>query len=470
MGGDQIQALFDAVPEAGVLVEFADGEPIVRTVNDAFEDCFGYDADAVRGECLNDFVVPDDPEQTRLASEIDAAAANGESVEAEVVRQTVEGPRHFLFRASPFENAGTVKSIGIYVDVTQRKRDRRRYERLIEQSSDIITILEPDGTIQYESPSIESILGYDPEALVGENAFEYVHPEDVDEVAAEFTRGLQDSDATPKAEYRFRAADGSWRILESIGSNYIERPEVEGFVVTSRDVTERKRRERELERQNERLDEFASIISHDLRNPLNVAEGRLAMVEEETNSEHVGAVQDALDRIKTIVDDTLTLARQGRTIEEPTRFEFDAVVDEAWESVETGDAELVRDERVGPARGDADRVQELLENLFRNAVVHGTGESDSGPDGPAGESLTVRVGPDDGGFYVADDGVGIPEADRDQIFESGFTTSTEGTGFGLAIVEEIAEAHGWAIDVAESADGGARFEFTDVETPKPTGE
>jgi signal transduction histidine kinase len=92
-----------------------------------------------------------------------------------------------------------------------------------------------------------------------------------------------------------------------------------------------------------------------------------------------------------------------------------------------------------------------LENLFRNAIEHG------------GEDVTIRVGGLSDGFYVEDDGPGVPEDARDEVFEVGYSTSPDGTGFGLNIVKEIAEAHNWEITLTEGTTGGARFEITNVE-------
>jgi PAS domain S-box-containing protein len=208
--------------------------------------------------------------------------------------------------------------------------------------------------------------------------------------------------------------------------------------------------ERRLERQNERLEEFASAVSHDLRNPLNVAEGRLELAREDCESEHLAAATDAVERSRSLIDDVLVLAREGRRVGEPTSIELATLAEDCWTNVETPDATVVvESERT--IRADPSRLKHLLENLFRNAVEHG------------GSDVTVTIGDAAEGFYVADDGHGIPEADRDRVFESGYSTTGEGTGLGLDIVREVAEAHGWDVRVGESEEGGARFEFTDVE-------
>ncbi|WP_135854207.1 sensor histidine kinase [Halorussus salinus] len=229
---------------------------------------------------------------------------------------------------------------------------------------------------------------------------------------------------------------------------------------------ERERREAELSRQRDRLDEFAHVISHDLRNPLNVAAGRLALVREDIDHEQFDAIEDALDRIEAIVDDTLTLAREGRTVSESEPVSLAALAEECWGMVASDRAEVeVTDSfRV---RADPDRLRQVFENLFRNSVEHGSASGCPPTDDDAEsheEGVSVRVGLLDGrGFYVEDDGPGIPEADRESVFQTGYTTSDDGTGFGLAIVARIAEAHGWRVGVTEGTDGGARFEFENVE-------
>jgi signal transduction histidine kinase len=214
---------------------------------------------------------------------------------------------------------------------------------------------------------------------------------------------------------------------------------------------ERHQQEEELRRQNERLDKFASVVSHDLRNPLNVAQGRLELARDECDSEDIHDVAGALDRMETLIDDLLTLARQGDTIDTLEPVDIASLVDECWRNTDTGSADIVV-ETERAIYADASRLKQLLENLIRNAVEHN--------DEPV--TITVGVGKGDV-FYVEDDGSGIQESERDRIFESGYSTSREGTGFGLMIVEEIVNAHGWTIVVTDGDDRGARFEITGVD-------
>ncbi|MFB6200643.1 MAG: histidine kinase N-terminal 7TM domain-containing protein [Halorhabdus sp.] len=223
-----------------------------------------------------------------------------------------------------------------------------------------------------------------------------------------------------------------------------------GRVVFLTDVTHRERYRRKLERQNERLDRFAHVVSHDLRNPLNVAQGHLEMAREDGDDEHLAAVADAHDRMAALIDDLLSLARQGQPIDETEPVDLDAVARRAWGLAETESADLDV-ESGGTVEADPARLQQLFENLFRNAVEHG------------GDAVRVGTLSDPPGFYVADDGPGIPPDEREAVFETGYTTDEDGTGFGLGIVAEIVDAHDWTVAVTDSTDGGARFEVTGVE-------
>ena len=238
-----------------------------------------------------------------------------------------------------------------------------------------------------------------------------------------------------------------------------EEGDVLGVVGITRDITERKKYEKQLERQNERLERFASVISHDLRNPLEVALGRLEFARADGDPEHFDVAERALHRIDHLVDDVLTLAREGETVSDPEPVDLASVSRAAWTVVATDEATLDV-QTTATLLADAGRVQQLLENVFRNAIEH------------AGHDVTVTVGDLTGrqGFYVADDGPGIPEDDREHVFDSGFSTGDDGTGLGLSIVRSIAEAHGWEVDVTAHTgeDGsGARFEFGEVSDGLP---
>ena len=249
-------------------------------------------------------------------------------------------------------------------------------------------------------------------------------------------------------------------------------------------TAERERVTREkLATKNDRLEEFATILSHDLRSPLNVASGNIDLAARSRESDRLDTAARALSRMDEIIEETLLLARSGQVIGETERIDLRGFAADCWRNVDTADATLHVDDPPTVA-ADADRLRHLFENVFRNCVVHGStarvnasrlddttehGTSGSrsltgqGREGSVGSNVSITVGACPGGFFVEDDGPGIPDADRESVFEAGFSTANEGNGFGLAIVQQIAEAHGWTVAVAESEAGGARFEFTGVE-------
>ena len=220
------------------------------------------------------------------------------------------------------------------------------------------------------------------------------------------------------------------------------------------DETDRERRCDRLERENAQLDRFASVISHDLRNPLDVALGRTNALRERVDdpdiAEELAEIRDAHDRMRRIITDVLSLAREGEEIDSTEPVSVGTLAEEAWSTVATGDATVATEvDRVVSA--DRDRLAQVFENLFRNAVQH------------AGPEVAVTVGSLEDGFYVADDGPGIPHEDRERVLEPGYTASGSGTGLGLAIVRKVVDAHGWDLTVTESAAGGARFEVTGID-------
>ena len=244
---------------------------------------------------------------------------------------------------------------------------------------------------------------------------------------------------------------------------------VEILASHARAALDRLDREAALAERNERLEEFASVVSHDLRNPLSVATGRLQLARrayeadekpaetektEPTVDDHLAYVADGLDRIDQLIDDLLELTRGTTDPVDPEPVSLAAVAERGWYTVANDDATLdvIGDPTV---RADASRLRQLFENLFRNAVEHG------------GEDVAVEVRlRDDGGetlaFTVVDDGPGIPATDRETVFDSGYSTSSDGTGLGLAIVRQVAVDHGWTV-TAEERDTGTCIVVGDVE-------
>jgi PAS domain S-box-containing protein len=349
------------------------------------------------------------------------------------------------------------------------ERKLERQNALFEKAQAIADVGAWQSEVKTDRPSyftdqILRIHGLPPDrTLSPEESLSYYHEADRDTVRQSFKRALEEGESY-EVTARLITEDGALRWVRTSGEPQTEGEEVVRVRGTLQDVTEHKERERELERQNERLEEFAHVVSHDIQTPLQVATTHLDLAQRTGEDEHFEKVADAHDQIQELIDDILTLAQQGLRIDDTESVDVDTVVRDVWRNLDTDTLSL---RTVGNLRVEADpaRLRQLLQNLLRNAAEQGD------------EDVTVSVGPIEGmptttragdtarfGFYVEDDGPGIPEDERDDVFEPGYTTSEDGTGFGLAIVEQVALAHGWDIRVIDGLDGGARFEITGVES------
>lgn len=332
------------------------------------------------------------------------------------------------------------------------------YELLVAAATDAAWVFDPQtGEIHFDGVDH---FGYDAYTESRDWWADRVHPDDRERVLAQDAAAFAgEASALDRRngdrghftiEYRWQRADGSYADCLERGIVAFADDTAVRMAGTISEITARKEAEAELERQNARLEQFASVVSHDLRNPLNVASGRLELAQDSCDSEQLSHIEAAHDRMEALIDNLLTLAREGQAVTSVAEIDIGAIANQSWNHVDTGSADLhIADSQL--IRADENRLVQLYENLFRNAIEHG------------GDAVTITVGTLDNGFYLADDGPGLSGEEQDNLFEIGYSTKPSGTGFGLAIVKEIVDAHDWEISVTTSAAGGARFECTDLE-------
>jgi PAS domain S-box-containing protein len=349
------------------------------------------------------------------------------------------------------EGLGDDIAHAIHTQEVRQERRRRvaRLEALFEQSPDMIDVHDADGTIVDANPMLAEKLGYPSDELVGKRVWEVDTTADPETTRA--TLAGMDSGDRIQVDGRFRRKDGSTFPVE-VHVRRLDVADGDRFLVISRDITDRRERERKLRERTERLEEFAEVVSHDLRTPLSTARGYLDLARDDAGTDHLDRVARNLDRMERIVEDVLWLARSGDDIGSTGAVDLRELVEAAWKVVAGArtDAELVFVGEFEHIDADDDRLRQLVENLLGNALEHG------------GRDVTVRVEQLADGFAVADDGPGIPEEERARIFDAGYTVE-EGTGVGLHIVKAIADAHGWDLTVTGTDGGGARFEVTGVD-------
>lgn len=422
-------------------------------VNDAYERLWGHATEklAANPRSILDGVFP--PHRERVEAAIDRVRA-GEEVDLEFrVNPADDYSRWVWVQGTPVENETDADEtiVAIAKDITERKQREEElalFQRMIDESNALVFVNDTDsGELVYVNQTACERLGYDRSELLGKTVLEI---ESEFDSRSEWEAHIDE--LRERGRMRFRGEqerkDGTTIPVE-VNLSYVDLDD-QYMVAIARDISERLERERELTRQNERHERLTSVASHDLRNPLNVASGRLALAREDCECEHLDDVASAIDRMDTLIEDLLSLARSGKVIQTTDEIPLRTLATDSWGNVATDGATL-NVESDSTITGNTSRLKQLFENLFNNSVEHG------------GDDITVSVGDLPDGFYLEDDGHGIPADRRDEVFEYGVTTMANGTGFGLAIVREIVEAHGWEIRVTESAAGGARFEITDVE-------
>jgi PAS domain S-box-containing protein len=497
--------LLEASPAAIVIYD-ADGT--VLYANPAAADlCGADDPHDVVGRPVFEFVAEEDHDA--VADRFERVIERREAVEAtELTIEGVDGEVRYAETAgNPVTVDGEPGGQAVMTDVTALKeRERRlrterdRFTALFESLPEPAVHVRYDGThpmVQTVNTAFEEVFGFDEETAAGESLNDLVVPEGQEGEARALDRETL-ADGHIERELQRLSVDGTREFLFRARKMETAEGTAEGVGIYV-DITDHKQRQEALEHKNERLEAFASIVSHDLQSPLSVAKGNLFLAREEDDPEYLDRVDDALDRMERIIEDLLKLARSGAEGVDPQPVDGGRLVTEAWSEI-PGNEGTLENEFDATIEADPGQLRELLANLLRNAVEHAsatpgqgeevaengsTGEGATADDAAVGDDVRVRVGvirerpgSDEGrdpagnaggeqptlnGFYVADDGPGILEDERDSVFEPGYTTHDEGSGFGLVVVREIADAHGWDVSVTEGAEGGARFEFRGVD-------
>lgn len=377
------------------------------------------------------------------------------------VRHIIEWPdgtrKILLVNGAPLtDDDGAVENvIFALTDVTEQVVRKRRLEAILENTTAPLFMKNRDGEYLLVNKGWRELFGLENTEVRGRTDTDLFHAEMAADVQKNDQKVIETGD--PVSEEELILIDGEERTfltsktpVYDIGNKIDPEKPVALFGVAN-DITEQKERERRLQRQNERFDELASAISHDLQTPLATASGRAELAIKTGDTEQIEQALDAIERADELRESLVEVLRTGEVVNEMESVSIEPLADDAWNTVSaTDDVSLeVCDDFVVDA--DPDALQRLFENLFSNAVNHTDG------------AVTVRVGRTDDGFFIDDDGHGVPENVRDKVFKPGYSIDSSGDGVGLASVKQITMSHGWDINVTESDEGGARFEISGVE-------
>jgi PAS domain S-box-containing protein len=455
----------------------------------------------------NSITHPDD--LPNLLATITAAIAQGHPYVVEYRIRTKTGQEKWVWEkgSGVFNEQGQVLGLeGFITDITERKyaeaklRAREaKFRSLIQNSTDIITLLRADGIVEYESPSLETILGYTPQELLGKNVFEWVHPEDLPGALAIFQELLQAPGRILRMELRFRHHNGSWCYLEATATNLLADPAVGTIVVNSRDISDRRQAEIELQQAKEAAvreaarsaeatqakSEFLATMSHEIRTPMNGVIGMTGLLLD-TNltplqRDFAETIRSSSDALLTIINDILDFSKiESQRLElEQRPFDLRSCLEESLDLLAPQGMEkglelacLMDPQAPTQVIGDVTRLRQILVNLLSNAVKFTkAGEVivtvTAQPVGtPAAQVYDLQ-------FAVKDTGIGIPADRMDRLFQSfsqvdaSTTRRYGGTGLGLAISKQLVEMMGGRIWVESNPGEGSTFFFAIPATAVP---
>jgi PAS domain S-box-containing protein len=479
----ELEAVFRALPDLyfrldldGTVLDFASGQssPLIR----APTDLVGRRIEAVLPEWVT----------SRVEAGMEQVAETGTLVCVEFSLPFEEGERDVEARLVPFLDG---QIITVVRDITDQKdaeralqRSEEHFRRLIENSSDIATIVNLSGVNQYQSPSIKHILGYEPDEIVGTSALDRIHPEDVP-ACREILKWMADHPGVTRgAEFRYRHKNGGWRVLEARGRTLLPDSAAAGVVINSRDVTERKeaqvvleRARQAAERANRAKSEFLSRMSHELRTPMNSILGfaqllgrkELAPDQRKSVDHIVKAGQHLLNLINEILDISRIEANRHQLSLEPVR--LSNVVCEGLTLIQPLAAQRavgIDDCSLDPelyVHADRQRLAQVLLNLLSNAVKY---NREGGEVNLICEATDERVR-----LGVCDTGPGIPPERMDQLFVpferlGAEHSGVEGTGLGLALSKRLVEAMEGSLTVESAPGEGSIFWMELIRVSNPT--
>ncbi|HKP77430.1 MAG TPA: PAS domain S-box protein [Longimicrobiaceae bacterium] len=458
-----------------------DREGRIRYVNQAGAALLGRSRAMLRGEPFDEALAAVADADT--AREVALIRSSGNVYDLRVASTG----RWFAFQAHPTRDGMAVygRDITLHASASGELGEAAAHFRaLIENASDVITVLDQNGVIRYESPSVKRATGWEPIEMVGRNAFEYVHPDDLDRVRAVFAGLVAEPGAQCQMEFRFRRSDGSWCRFDCMGHNLLADDAVAGVVANLRDVTERQAAETALQEsrmqllRSQKMDaigRMAAGMAHDFNNLLAVMKGSAELLlndipEGDPRRGDAKEIIAAANRGAKLIRQLLAFSRSQPMEPRPTA--LDALLENLGGMLRRllgGGVGLSMDLAGGlpPVVVDPGQVEQAVVNLVvnaRDALPRGGTvtirtrlaalPSAAGRLPPDGEPGTPVVA-----VEVIDTGTGMDEDTLAQMYEPFFTTRPpeRGSGLGLSIVYGIVHQSGGWIEVESAPGRGTRF-------------
>ena len=475
---DRYQILFESNPHSMWIYDSKTFK--VLGANEAAIRQYGYSREEFLGLSLLDLHPKKDQEdiQKVLSSEKEIVRIAGTWIHLNRRRESI----HVHLSIHEYDLLDQDVRLMLALDVTKQYQveqallmSEQRFRSLVQNSYDVITILDANGVIHFASPACEKIVGYSVEEMEGQQTFAFVHPEDLGRVREIFENLMRDSHAKETFEYRFKKSDGEWIHIESIGINLLENPSVRGIVVNSRDVSDRRLLTEQL-RHSQKMDSIGRLaggIAHDFNNILTAIQGYadLALMEENPNSlkDYLQEISIAANRAASLTGQLLAFSRQQ--VIQLKLIDVNQVIAEMSMMLMRLLGERVQfkvdsDPDLPMFEGDKGMVEQILMNLVVNArdamneggILTVRTSTTTHPALKNFESLNKKNAIS---IEVLDTGCGIDRKTREHIFDPFFTTKEigRGTGLGLSTVYGIVTQHHGIIEVDSELGVGSTFKI-----------
>jgi len=443
---------------------------------------FGYTADDfISGQIRYDQIIYKD-DLKRINSEVQSHQKQGTRLYIQVYRiVTKTGEIRWVEDRTMVEDDAAGDVIyhqGLLTDITDKIKaenalaeSENRFRSVVQNSSDITSIISAKGIVTYKSPAFYRIFGYEPEMILGKSVFQLIHPDDLPAVMDSF-KEIAEGRKPARLVVRYKHENGDWISLEVKASNELNNPAINGIVINSRDVTERINNQEQLveyaatlEKINRELDQFAYIISHDLKAPLRAISNLSVWIEEDLEGKlddgslkNFDLLRSRIKRMESLITGVLEYSRAGRIKSELQPLNLNALVREIFEQIafpENFTIEIQED--LPTLAGEKIAIEQVFSNYISNTLKYNKNEA---------PFIKIKAW-DEGNFYrfsVSDNGPGIDPQFHNKIFEIFQTLNArdqvESTGVGLAIVKKIVEEKGGRVWVESSPGEGAEFFFT----------
>lgn len=476
-------------------IALSDRERRFIYLSPSIQDILGYTPEEMVGATALELYHPDDRGKIRdLVLAISSGQRMHGSIQIRICHKNGNYRWIELVLSNQFDDPAVQAMVTNFRDITEQREaaealanSEQRFKYLIEKNQDVIALSGGDGNISYMSPSVEEVLGYRPEELVGTSALDLMHPDELHANIGHLTWCNENPGKAMFVVLRLRHKDGSWRWMEASSISHLNSPAVNAIVSNLRDITERKKiqdelfelnrsleekvkeRTEQLEESNKALESFSSLAAHDLQSPLRVLTGYIGLLKREYENElptdaHtlMDVIMKQTNRMKELITDLLKFSRASHAALERKPVQMTSLVqDQIDEQLLVGSGHtipriVIHD--LGVSNCDAGLMREVWANLISNAIKYSTKNVKPRVEIGSRPSEQEQV------YYISDNGIGFDMKAADKMFQLFHrlhsSSDFEGTGLGLALVKNIVNKHGGRI-WAESVQGeGATFYFT----------